>query len=233
VTVRLEGGNLGGGKAEQQASFGPDGKLTVRVDSVGGFSAPRKPLAAAIDWARFTGESRTPAWAATLPQASAETLVEKKGLETTRVVVLLAESVENGKPVSEPPVHTAILKALGDLHVRVQDAKALQERLGEGKLAKVGPDELRAQAAGLADLAVVGTVVARQSGRFGATTVWATATAAVRVIDLGTGQVLQSFGDAEKGKLPGPLDAAGRGALDALAEKLPAGVAKAVAAAAQ
>ena len=233
LSLRLEGGNLGGGKPELQASVGPDGKVSVRVDSVGDFATPRKALSASVDWARFTGETRAPAWAATLPLQAAEAVVEKKGLEATRVIVLLSELVENGKPVTEPPVHTALLKALSDLHVRVQDAKALQEKIGADKLAKIGPDELRAQAAGQADVAVVGTVIARQSGRFGATTVWATATSAVRVIDLGTGQVLQTFGDSEKGKLPGALDAAGRGALDALAEKLPAGVAKAVAAAAQ
>ena len=80
---------------------------------------------------------------------------------------------------------------------------------------------------------MLGTVTARSSGKFGATTVWCTATAAVPVGDLASGQKVKDLGDAVKGKLPGELNAAGREALEALADKLAPEVAAAVAAAAQ
>ena len=76
---------------------------------------------------------------------------------------------------------------------------------GPEQLSKLSAEELRAKAGEEADLIVLGTITARASGKFGATTVWCTATAAVRVVDLGSGQKLKELGDAVKGKLPGYL----------------------------
>ena len=205
----------------------------MRVDDAGPFAADRKPIAASVDWARFTGEARAPAWAASLPLKAAEALVVKKGLETTRAVVLIAESVEGGNPVTEPPVQAAVVNALKGQRIPVQDAKALLEKIGEGKLGSIGDQALRELAAGSADLAVVGSVVSRNAGKAGFTTVWCRARAELRVIDLGSGQVLQTFADEERSKVPGELNVAGRKALEALAERLAAKVAAVVAAAAQ
>ena len=137
---------------------------------------------------------------------------------------------ETRRPRALPATRSAPMRAPAAKQTRRWRACSCSARSGARP---ISAEELRAKAGEEADLIVVGTATARSSGKFGATTVWCTATAAVRVVEVATGQKVKELGDAVKGKLPGELNTAGREALEALADKLAPEVAQAVAAAAR
>lgn len=222
-----------GGRAEGSVQTGPDGRAAVRVADVGRFAKPDQRITASVDWRRLVGAEKAPAWAAAARREAAAVAL-KKSLETTRVLVLLRETIEGGAAVTGPPVQAAMANALKAAGLDVKDARALVEKLGgEAAAAAAGDARTKEEAKAFGDVLVLGTVTSRHAGSFGAKTVWHRARADVRVIDLSTGQVLQAFADEEKGERPGLVDVAGRSALEALAKKLAPAAARAVAAAAQ
>jgi hypothetical protein len=215
---------LRGGRLQPKVRTGPDGKASVRVDDVGKFDTPEKPINVTVDWGALANGNAAPVWARSLPELAAATTAEKKTKESTRVIVRIIEQImmsEAGgdpKDVTEPPVRTSITKALEDAGMKPVDAKALDAKLTDP--AKAGDAELKDKAVGLADVLVIGTATSRESGKYGTKTVWHRARAELRVVDLGTGRVIATFTDEAKAKKPGEPDWAGRSALEALSEKV-------------
>jgi hypothetical protein len=215
---------LRGGRLQSKVRTGPDGRASVRVDDVGHFDTPEKPLNVTLDWGGLANQGAAPGWARALPEVAAATTAQKKTKESTRVIVRIAEQImmsESGgdpKDVTEPPVRTAITKALEDAGLKPVDAKALDAKLADP--AKAGDAELKEKAMGLADVLILGTATSRESGKYGSKTVWHRARAELRVVDLGTGRVIATFTDEAKAKKPGEPDWAGRSALEALSEKI-------------
>ncbi|MDB4983641.1 MAG: hypothetical protein JWM82_4393 [Myxococcales bacterium] len=217
---------LRGGRLQSKVRTGPDGRASVRVDDVGKFDTPEKPINVTLDWGGLANANSgaAPAWARALPELAAATTTQKKTKESTRVIVRISEEImmsESGgdpKAVTEPPVGTAVMKALQDAGLKPVDAKALDAKLTDP--AKAGDAELKEKAVGLADVLVIGTATSRESGKYGTKTVWHRARAELRVVDLGTGRVIATFTDEAKAKKPGEPDWAGRSALEALSEKL-------------
>jgi hypothetical protein len=215
---------LRGGRLQSKVRTGPDGKASVRVDDVGKFDTPEKAINVTVDWGALANGGAAPAWAKSLPELAAATTAQKKTKESTRVIVRIVEQImmsESGgdpKDVTEPPVRTAVTKALEDAGLKPVDAKALDAKLTDP--AKAGDSELKEKAVGLADVLVVGTATSRESGKYGTKTVWHRARVEVRAIDLGTGRVIATFTDEAKAKKPGEPDWAGRSALEAVSEKV-------------
>ena len=215
--------NVPGGRAEESVVVGPDAKGSVRVDDIGKFTKPEQQIQLGIDWARLLGVTRekAPAWTAVAPKASATAVALKKGVETTRVLVLLYEKVDGGNAVSEPPVSSTLATTLSKAGFDVQDSKALITRYGAERLSALSDKDLREAAKGKADVVVIGTVTSRYSSNFGSTTVWHRARAEVRAVDMGTGQVVfTSPAEEVKSERPGELNVAGRSALEAMAKAL-------------
>jgi hypothetical protein len=218
--------DLRGGRLQSKVRTGPDGKASVRVDDVGKFDTPEKAINVTVDWGALAnvGAGAAPVWAKSLPELAAATTAQKKTKESTRVIVRIVEQImmsEAGgdpKDVTEPPVRTAVTKALEDAGLKPVDAKALDAKLTDP--AKAGDSELKEKAVGLADVLVVGTATSRESGKYGTKTVWHRARVEVRAIDLGTGRVIATFTDEAKAKKPGEPDWAGRSALEAVSEQI-------------
>lgn len=165
--------------------------------------------------------AKLPAWAEPASKPLASAIALKKGVGTTRVLVLLSEKIEGGNPVMEPPVAASVTTALQNAGFDAQSSKAFVERVHGEEAASLTVAQLEEQARGLADVVVVGKVTSRYSSNFGGTTVWHRARADVRAIDVGTGQIVfQSNADEVKSKRPGELNVAGRSALEALGEAL-------------
>jgi hypothetical protein len=219
LTVELRGARL-----QSKVRTGPDGRASVRVDDIGKFDTPEKPLNVSVDWASLATSGSAPAWASTLRELGTATTALKKTKESTRVIVRITEQVmmsESGgepKAVSEPPVGTAVAKALEEAGLKPMDAKALDAKLSDP--AKAGDAEIKDKALGMADVLVLGTAISRESGKYGSKTVWHRARAELRIVDLGTGRVISTVTDEAKAKTPGEPDWAGRSALEALSEKV-------------
>ena len=226
---------LASGRVDSAVVVAPDGRAAVRVDDVGKFGKAEQQISVGVDWARVLGveAARLPAWADPAGKPLASAVALKKGVETTRVLVLLSEKVEGGNPVTEPPVTASVTAALQRAGFDVQNAKAFVERVHGDGLQSLNVAQLKEQARGLAEVVVVGSVTSRYSSNFGGTTVWHRARADVRAIDVGSGQVVfQSSADEVKSKRPGEVNAAGRSALEALGEALSPSLEKALLAAA-
>jgi hypothetical protein len=214
---------LRGGRLQARLRTGPDGRASVRVDDVGRFDTPEKAITARVDWAALSAGAAAPAWAPALPEVAVATTALKKTRETTRVIVhvneqiMMSEAGGDPRAVPAPPVSAAIMKALEAAGLRPVDPRLLDARLTDP--AAAGDDELRAKAAGLADVLITGTAISRESGKYGAVTVWHRARAELRVVDLGTGRAA-TIADEARGARPGAPDVAGRSALEALSEKL-------------
>ena len=148
--------------------------------------------------------------------------------ELRRAVVLIAERVENGSPVTQHPVAAAVANALAAKKIALIDSTAVRIQLGDVDLSQVDADKLRELLAGKAELAILGTVVSSMAGKAGYTAMWFRARADLRIIDLTSGEVLQSVTDEERSKVPGDADGAGRKALEAVAEVVAAKVASVV-----
>jgi hypothetical protein len=129
-------------------------------------------------------------------------------------------SPDGGDPVgvTEPLVCNAIIKALQQVGIHPKDAKELDAKLSDP--ANPSDVEIREKAAGLADFVILGSATSRESGKYGAKTVWHRARAELRIVDLGTGRVVTSLNQEVKGKEPDFPEKAGRIALETLSEKI-------------
>ena len=177
----------GGGRA-QGVTVGPDGKGEVRVESIGKFTRAEQPIRIAVDWKAIAGEA--PAWA---PKAEVVATAVRKGLDTTRVLVMIAEkpagSGATGK-IAES------LKAGG--FVQVQTGEALLEKYGAERIAKMTDAQVCDASRRVADVVVFGTAAASAG----------IARAKIRAIDVPTGAVMW---EAPSGEVKGsrPLEALG------------------------
>jgi hypothetical protein len=217
-----------GGRAEA-VTIGPDGRAEVRVDDIGEFSKPEQQVEINLDWARFLGAppDKAPAWTAVAPKAGVTAVALKKGVETTRVLVLIYEKIDGGNPLSEPPVAAAVATTLQRAGFIVQDSKPLVGRYGAERLAALNDQQLREAARSKADVVVIGTVTSRDSSNS-----VATARAEVRAVDVASGEIVFRAPPEEmKSERPGELNVAGRSALEALSKALAPSVEKALRAA--
>jgi hypothetical protein len=224
-----------GGRADASVTVSPEGRAEVRVADIGKFVAPEQPIAIHLDWPKLLGvpADKAPAWAAAVPKAGITAVALKKGVETTRVLVLIYEKIDGSAPVNEPPVAPAVASALQRAGFNVQDAKPIVDRFGAERLAGLSDAQVKEAAKNRADVVVIGTVTSRFASNYGATTVWHRARADVRAIDVGSGQIIfRSPADEVKSEQPGEPNVAGRSALEAVGKTLAPGVEKALRAAA-
>ncbi len=93
---------------------GPDGRVSLRVDDIGKFARQEQVIGVAIDWPRVLGvdAAKLTAWTAADSKPVASAVAVKKGIDTTRVLVLISEKIEDGDAISEPPVTASITNAL-------------------------------------------------------------------------------------------------------------------------
>lgn len=217
-----------GGRAPALVSTDPQGLALVRVDSVGAFNAPEKVVSAWVDWQALSGEPAPTAWLASLRRVEAQTTIKRRTRESVRVVIRLDEqimrSADGTDPisVSEPPVRAAIVKALGQAGIHPKD---LQDISTGRVVGAVDDDALKRQLSGVADYVIVGSATSRESGKYGTKTVWHRARAALRVVDLGTEQVVGAVNLEAKGREPDFPEKAGRIALETLSEKVGSAIA--------
>ena len=219
IKVRLDGGRV-----PSRLSTDPTGQAVVRVDSVGPFNTQEKVLTAGLDWTRLSEEKEPPTWVVSLKPVEAQTTIQRLTRESIRVVVNVSERIMRSPDgtdpvaVTEPPVHGAIMKALGQAGIHpkeVQDsAVGLTDRIN------LSIDEITKRISHSADYAIIGSATSRESGKYGTKTVWHRARAELRVIDLGTNQVVTSLNLEVKGREPDFPEKAGRIALETLAEKV-------------
>ena len=73
--------------------------------------------------------AKLPAWAEPASKPLANAIALKKGVGTTRVLVLLSEKIEGGNPVMEPPVAASVTTALQNAGFDAQSSKAFVERV--------------------------------------------------------------------------------------------------------
>lgn len=224
VGLPLSASIPGGGRAAG-VTIGADGKAEIRVESIGKFEKPEQTIQIAVDWPAVLGVApdKVPAWIATLPKTAALTAVAyRRGLDTTRVLVLVTESIEGASAPSDAPLaaHVAnALKAAG--FAEVQNGQSLIDRFGADRIAKMTNAQVCEAARRVADVVVFGSATSHFSSNFGATTVWHKATAAVRAIDVASGAVLFTAPAEEvKSKRPGEPGVAGRSALESLGDAI-------------
>jgi hypothetical protein len=211
-----------GGRASN-VTVGPEGKAEVRVDDVGKFARNEQQIQIAVDWPGLlgVGADKVPAWIAASPTAGISAVALKKGVSTTRVLVLIYERVDGGAPVAEPPVAEKITNALKSQGFDVQNGQGFLDKFGAERISKMGDAELRAASRRVADMVVIGSATSRYSSNFGSTTVWHRARADIRAIEVGTGTVVFTAPtDEVKSKRPGELNVAGRSALEELGAAL-------------
>jgi hypothetical protein len=209
IKVRLDGGRV-----PSRLSTDPTGHAVVRVDSVGSFNTQERVLTARLDWTGLSEEKEPPAWVVALKPVEAQTTIQRLTRESIRVVVNVSERImrspDGTDPVSvtEPPVRGAIIKAFGQAGIHAKEETDLSV------------DEMTKRISHTADYAIVGSAISRESGKYGSKTVWHRARAELRVIDLGTNQVVTSLNLEVKGREPDFPEKAGRIALETLAEKV-------------
>jgi hypothetical protein len=203
-----------GGRAEG-ITVSPEGRGEVRVADIGKFAKPEQTVQIQLDWPRLLGvpADKAPAWIAAAPKAGTTAVVLKKGVETTRVLVLIYEKLEAGAPLAEPPVAAEVTAGLRRAGFDVQDSTGIVAKFGAERLAGLTDAQVKDAARSRADVVVIGTVTPRSSS--------------VRAVDVSSGKIIfqtPSAAAADTG-------IAGRAALEALGKALAPGVEKALRAA--
>ena len=128
---------------------GADGKAEVRVESVGKFAQPQQPIEIAVDWAALLGVAadKVPAWIAAQPKAALTATALRKGLDTTRVLVLIPAKADAASV-------TAALKAAG--FGDVQSGEALYAKYGVARISRMSDAQVRDASRRIADVVVFG-----------------------------------------------------------------------------
>jgi len=213
---------VAGGRANN-VSVGPDGKGEVRVDDIGKFAKREQQIQIAVDWPGLLGvpADRVPAWISAQPNAGVTAVALKKGIETTRVLVLIYEKIDGGFPVTQPPLAAVLASSLQKAGFDVQNGQALLDKFGAERISRMTDAQLREAAKRVADVVVIGSAVSRYASNYGTTTVFHRAKADIRALEVQSGQVVfQAPADEVKSKRPGEPNTAGRSALQALGEAL-------------
>jgi hypothetical protein len=183
---------------------------------------------ATIDWeglassAGIDTHNGVPAWlkGAKVPDVSFK--IVAKGLASTRVLVKIVESIEEGAPVKESAVESAIIADLTKAGFDVKDSKALVDAVGGAdKLATISDAELKEKARGLADVIVIGTAVSRFNKKFAGSVVYNRAKGVIRAVDVNDGKVLSNVDlDVPATRYGQGPDKAGAVSLKELGEKV-------------
>lgn len=203
------------GGSVEHVLIGPEGKAEVRVADAGKFAGAEQQIQIAVDWPVLLGVAAAPAWLAAGPRAGISAVALRKGVGSTRVLVLIYEKVEGGAAVSDPPVAERLTASLRQAGFDVQNGRALLDKFGAERISKMSDVKLREAAKRVAEVVVIGRATSRSTA--GASS----ARAEIRAIDVGTGAVVFTAPtDEVQGKRPGDLNVAGRSALEALGEAL-------------
>lgn len=217
MAVSIPGGRAAG------VVVGPDGRGEVRVEDIGKFAKREQPIGIALDWPALLGvpASAVPAWIGAQPTAGTTATAYKKGVETTRVLVLIHEKIDGGFPVGHHPLAAALTGSLKKAGFDVQNGQALLTKYGAERISRMSNAQVREAAKRVADVVVIGTAVSRYSSGSSATAVWHSARADIRALEVASGQVLfQAPPEEVKSKRAGEPSTAGRSALQALGETL-------------
>jgi hypothetical protein len=141
VAVTVPGGRAAG------VAVGPDGRGEVRVEDAGRFGKEQS-VSIAVDWPGLLGAAQVPAWIAALPKASVTAVALRKGVETTRVLVLAADR----------GLSSALTAALRKAGFAVQDGQALLDKFGAERIAAMTDAQLREASRRVAEVVVMGGV---------------------------------------------------------------------------
>lgn len=216
-----------GGQIEAQGTTGPDGTAKATVTNAGPMSGSEAKAVAVVDWAALAGgagvsSAKQPSWIKALHLPEVSFRIVAKGLATTRVIVKVLESVEEGGPVKESAVEGAITAELSKAGFLVQDPKALVDACGgPDKLANIGDAELKAKARGMADIIILGTATSRFNKKFAGKFVYHKARGVIRAVDMNDGKVLANQDlDLPCDRYGDGADKAGSVALKALGDKV-------------
>ncbi len=214
--------SIPGGRAAS-VTVGPDGRGEVRVEDIGKFAKREQLIAIALDWPALLGvaPSAVPAWITAQPVAGTTATAYKKGVETTRVLVLVYEKIDGGFHVAHPPLAAALTGSLKKAGFDVQNGQPLLAKYGAERISRMTDAQLREAAKRVADVVVIGTAVSRYASGSSATAVWHRARADIRAVEVASGLVLfQAPPDEVMSKRAGEPSTAGRSALAALGETL-------------
>ena len=148
------------GGSTEKVAVGADGKAEAKIADSGVFSGAQQSVQIAVDWPALVGSS--PAWISG-PGAAITATVLRKGVSTTRVLVLAQEKSDRSR----------LTAALKDSGFSVQDGEALLEKFGAARIAKMSDAQLREAAKRVADVVVTGS-------------------SPVRAVDVASGKVLYS-----------------------------------------
>jgi hypothetical protein len=209
-----------GGRAAA-VTVGPDGRGEVRVDDAGKFARREQSIGIALDWPVLLGvdASAVPAWITSQQAAGTVATAVKKGVDTTRVLVLVHEKIDGGFPVTHPPLAAALAAALRKAGFDVQDGEALMKKFGAERVSRMTDAQVRDAARRVADVVVIGTAVSRFDSNPSAASMAYKAKAEIRALEVGSGQVVYTAPpDEVKSKKAGEPSTAGRSALQALAD---------------
>jgi hypothetical protein len=213
----------GGGGSVEHVAIGPEGKAEARIADVGAFAKAEQEIQIAVDWPALlgVGADKVPAWIAAVPNAGVKAVAYKKGVSSTRVLVLVDEKIEGGDRADDGPCAGRLNAGLKAQGFQVQDGRALLDKFGAERIVKMPDAQLRDAAKRVADIVVVGTAVSAFAANFGAATAFHKARSNLHAFEVASGAVIFTApADEVKGKRPGDPDAAGHAALEALGDAL-------------
>jgi len=197
------------------------GTASARVANVGPLASGEAKATAKVAWGRFAGLGDVePGWAKGLRNIELSFRVVARALNTTRVLVKIVDSIQDAPGVATNEVQSAISNGFSSAGFNVVDAEALVARIPIDKLLTLDPKEFQKQARDLGDIVVIGQAATSFSSTLSGDVMVHRARLTLRVVDLGTGQVLATTSEEKKGD-PGKGSAkAGQKALAALAKGL-------------
>jgi hypothetical protein len=219
---------LDGGKIDSKVTTDPEGVAKASVSDPGPLAGNSTKVVATVDWEGLASSAGVdvskgaPVWlkGVKLPEVSFKLVA--KGLASTRVLVKIMENIEEGSPVSESAVESAIIADLTKAGFDVKDSKALVDAVGGAeKLATISDAELKEKARGLADVIIVGTASSKFNKKFAGAVVYHRAKGMIRAVDVNDGKVLSNVDlDVPATKYGQGPDKAGAVALKELGEKV-------------
>ncbi len=222
-TFTLEGGQVDG-----HVTTGPDGLAKANVSNAGELSSANAKVVAAVDWAALASAAGiastkgVPAWLTGVKVQDVSFRLVAKSLHATRVLVKIIETIEEGSPVKESSVESALSAELTKAGFSVADPKAFVDAIGGAdKIATIKDDELKSKARGLADVIVIGTATSKFNKKFAGAVIFHRARGVIRAVDVNEGKVLSTVDkDIPADKFGQGPDKAGAVALQNLGTKI-------------
>jgi hypothetical protein len=208
---------LAGGKVDAGSDTDAAGLAQARVSDVGALAAGEGRIVGRVDWAKLAGTSPAPGFVGALRPFEVGFTVMSRSLASTRVLVKIIESIENESSETLGAVQSAVTNRFTEAGFAVRDAEALVKRIPAEQLLTLDPKAFQKEARDLADVVVVGQAVSAFSSTLSGDVVIHRARLQLRVVDLGTGEVLATLAIEKKGAPAQGAAKAGKKALDALA----------------